>query len=273
MGWKVGAPAMTCSTRGSVTGVVEFAGLSKALHSGTWGGVNPDPTLSLCAALASLIASDGSIDLEVLRGRDRTAGETIGRLDQISSAEVAERLGLDQLPAIDGSLSEKLWNDGWLTVVGFDAPTVSTAPLAIQPTARAKINLRIPPGVSPGAAAEEVTAKILERTPAGLRSSTAFTSMQAGWVAELNDPAYAAAKDALETAYGQPVSRQGTGGTLPLLRWLAEYLDNPACIILGIADPFSNAHAVDESIHLGGWRSLCAAETLLIGSLAAVQRD
>jgi cysteinylglycine-S-conjugate dipeptidase len=270
MGWEVGGPAMTCSTRGAVTGVIEFSGLPKALHSGTWGGVNPDPTLSLCVALASLTTFDGGVDLDVLRVRDQGPAETIRQLDPISPAEAAERLGVEQLESIEGNLQEKLWNEGWLSVVGFDAPPVASAPLAIQPSARAKINLRLPPGVNPEAAADEVAGRIRARTPHGLRSSIAFTSVQAGWVADLNHPAYQAAEVALKTAYGQPVARRGTGGTLPLLRWLAEYLQDPACIILGIADPFSNAHAADESIHLAGWRSLCAAETLMIGNLAGV---
>jgi hypothetical protein len=64
----------------------------------------------------------------------------------------------------------------------------------------------------------------------------------------------------------------GSGGTLPLLRWIAKYLGDPIAIVLGIEDPLSNAHGVDESLHLAGWKSLCAAETIMLGELSQVAR-
>jgi acetylornithine deacetylase/succinyl-diaminopimelate desuccinylase-like protein len=269
MGWDVGSPSITCSTRGAVTGVVEFSGLPTALHSGIWGGANPDPTLSLCAALTSLITAEGEVDLETVRARDRASTDpTIRQLRRISREEVLQRLGVRELASSEDRLSEKLWNDGCLTVVGFDAPRVAEAALAIQPSARAKVNLRLPPGVNPEQAADEVAKRIRERTPDGLRSAITFTSLQAGWVAQVDRPAYSAARDALEAAYGQPAMLLGSGGTLPLLRWIAKYLQDPTCIILGIEDPLSNAHGVDESIHLGDWQSLCAAETLMLEKLS-----
>jgi acetylornithine deacetylase/succinyl-diaminopimelate desuccinylase-like protein len=273
MGWDIGRPSLTCSTRGAVTGVVEFAGLPTALHSGIWGGVNPDPTLSLCAALASLITPAGRVDLDALRARDRASTDpTIRQLIRISREDVLERLGVSELASNEDELADKLWDEGFLTVVGFDAPRVSEAALVIQASARAKINLRLPPGVDPEQAADELAKMIRERTPDGLRSSTTFTSVQAGWVAHLDHPAYSAAQEALESAYGQPAMLLGSGGTLPLLRWIAKYLHDPTCIILGIEDPLSNAHGVDESIHLADWQRLCAAETLMLGTLARVPR-
>jgi len=274
MGWEVGRPSLTCSTRGAVTGIVEFTGLPAALHSGIWGGVNPDPTLSLCAALASLVTHDGTVDLDVLRRRDRgSTSRTIRRLHRITREEVVQRLGVQDVASADEGLAEKLWDDACLTVVGFDAPRVAAAPLAIQPSARARINLRLPPGVAPEQASAEVAKRIEERTPDGLHSSTTFTSLQAGWVADLEQPSYALALDALETAYGQPAMLLGSGGTLPLLRWIAKYLNNPTCIILGIEDPSSNAHGVDESIDLADWKNLCAGEALLLGKLSRVGRS
>jgi cysteinylglycine-S-conjugate dipeptidase len=271
MGWKIGSPSITCSTRGAVTGVVEFAGLPKALHSGIWGGVNPDPVFSLCSALSSLSAPDRGVDLEVLRVRDRTyTDSTLRQLGRISRKEVMAHLGVEELAATEDGVGDRLWDDACLTIVGFDAPSVSTAPLAIQPSARAKFNLRLPPGVDPERAADEVAERMRERTPEGLRSSTTFTSLQAGWVARLDDPAYSAAQRALEDAYGQPVMRMGTGGTLPLLRWIGQHLNDPTSIIVGVQDPSSNAHGIDESIHLADWHNLCVAETIMLGRLSQV---
>jgi acetylornithine deacetylase/succinyl-diaminopimelate desuccinylase-like protein len=274
MGWEIGHPSITCSTRGALTGVVEFTGLPASLHSGIWGGVNPDPTLSLCSTLANLLGPDGKVDLEILRDRDRRSTDpTMRRLRRLTKDEVIQRLGVQELVSAQDGISDRLWDDACMTVVGFDAPAVAAAPLAIQSSARAKINLRLPPGVDPEQAADEVSTKIRERTPRGLRSSVTFTSVQAGWVADLTDPAYPIAQAALESAYGRPAMLLGSGGTLPLLRWIAKYLQEPTCIILGIEDPSSNAHGVDESISLADWQSLCVAETLLLGKLPQLRRS
>jgi len=276
MNWEIGDPSLTCSTRGAITAIVELRGIDHALHSGVWGGLAPDPIMSMCGLLSTVVGENGAIQLEGLLNRDSSASTRTKRfLRTITAEEVAARIGLDDGMTLSGdpsmSLADRIWSEPCMTVTGFDAPAVDGAPNAIQSVARARINLRLPPSVDPTVIAAELANHLQRHTPKGLRCTVTMTSVQAGWLADLDRPAYAEASRALATAYGRPVSYLGSGGTLPLLRWIGKHLGNPPCIVLGIEDPSSSAHGPNESLDLADWHKLCKAETLLLKGLSGVE--
>ncbi|HCG01662.1 MAG TPA: dipeptidase [Chloroflexi bacterium] len=273
MNWNVGDPSLTCSTRGAVTAIVELTGVDHSLHSGVWGGLAPDPVMGICQMLSMLVSGDGEVQLESLRreGR-RQLDEREIALRGITGEEVAIRIGLPKGMSLVGdpniSLADRIWNEPCITVTGFDAPAVNGAPNAIQGVARARINLRLPPAADPSVVAAQLASYLERHTPHGLKCTVTMTSVQAGWVADLGRPEYAAGSRALAAAYERPVSYLGTGGTLPLLRWIAKFFNNPPCLVLGTEDPMSNAHGPDESLELADWHKLCTAQTLLLGELS-----
>jgi acetylornithine deacetylase/succinyl-diaminopimelate desuccinylase-like protein len=59
----------------------------------------------------------------------------------------------------------------------------------------------------------------------------------------------------------------GSGGSLPLVAALAEAFPSMAMLLTGVADPESNAHSENESVHLADLRNSCVNEALLLGHL------
>lgn len=276
MNWDVGDPSLTCSTRGALTAIVELTGVDHVLHSGVWGGLSPDPVMGLCQTLSTLVNGAGALQLESLRhNRGSRLKERGSRLRAITTEEVAIRIGLPKGMSLAGdptiSLADRIWNEPCITVTAFDAPAVEGAPNAIQGGARARINLRLPPASDPSIVGAELEGYLNRHTPLGLKCTVTVTSVQAGWVADLGRPEYSAASRALGSAYGRAVSYLGTGGTLPLLRWIEKHFDSPPCIVLGTEDPISNAHAPDESLDLADWHKLCTAQTQLLGELSTAR--
>ena len=72
----------------------------------------------------------------------------VRRIPPTSSARDANVLdGVDLLG--DGSVADMVWARPAVTVLGIDCPPVVGSAAAIQPTARARLNLRVPPGMDP----------------------------------------------------------------------------------------------------------------------------
>ncbi|MDP9405494.1 MAG: dipeptidase, partial [Actinomycetota bacterium] len=84
-------------------------------------------------------------------------------------------------------------------------------------------------------------------------------------------PAFAAAERALAAAYDHPVVLQGLGGTIPFLEPITDAFGAPA-LLLGVEDPDTRAHGVDESLHLGDWAKACLGEAYLFAELGALDR-
>jgi hypothetical protein len=61
----------------------------------------------------------------------------------------------------------------------------------------------------------------------------------------------------------------GTGGSLPCVAALSEAFPGAELLLTAAADPASNAHSENESVHLGDLEKSCLNEALLLGYLAA----
>ena len=79
----------------------------------------------------------------------------------------------------------------------------------------------------------------------------------------------AAAERALEQAFGKPVARMGSGGSIPLVARLREAYPDAAFVIWGAQDSdLAQIHAANESVDLAELRRLALAEALLLEELA-----
>jgi acetylornithine deacetylase/succinyl-diaminopimelate desuccinylase-like protein len=159
----VGVPAVTVSLRGLANVVVSVRSLSNEVHSGMFGGAAPDALAALIRMLASL--------------RDEAGNTTIAGLDssQVWSGEPypPERFRVDAgvLDGVSllgsGSVSDMIWARPSVTVLGIDCPPVVGSAAAIQPRARARLNLRVPPGMDPVKAGDALAAHLQAAAPWG----------------------------------------------------------------------------------------------------------
>lgn len=84
-------------------------------------------------------------------------------------------------------------------------------------------------------------------------------------------PAYAAARHALEAAYGQPAGEAGSGGSIPLLRTLEQASPGAEFILWGPEDVAgSRIHSSDESVDPSEIELMIVAQALLLQELASV---
>ena len=78
-------------------------------------------------------------------------------------------------------------------------------------------------------------------------------------------PSYAAARWALEQAFGKPAGDAGSGGSIPLLRTLQQAAPNAEFILWGGEDmALARIHASDESVDPGEIERLVVAQALLL---------
>ena len=81
-----------------------------------------------------------------------------------------------------------------------------------------------------------------------------------GFLAETSGPAYVAAKEAMETAWGGETAIVATGGSIPLVNALAEAVPGAEILLLGATDGYSNIHAPDERVILDELEKTIVAE-------------
>lgn len=261
--WDTGVPGFNTTLRGIADCVVEVRTLDHALHSGMAGGVVPDALTALCKLLATLHDERGNVAIEGLRSFpapdldypiDRLRQET-GLLDGV------EWLG-------DGTVVERMWTKPSVTVLAIDAPSVANASNTLQPVARAKVSLRVPPGSDAAAAEKALIAHLETHAPWGARVSvTPGDFGQPGIVAldgEIGDLARAAWAD----AFGKEPVELGSGGSIPMIAEFQEAFPGAFVLVPGPEDPLSCPHGIDESQDLADLEHLSLAEALFLSHLA-----
>jgi acetylornithine deacetylase/succinyl-diaminopimelate desuccinylase-like protein len=286
--WKVGIPAITYLLRGLVDCDVEVRGLDHALHSGMYGGPVPDPLTGLVKLLAGLTDAHGAVAVPGFCDDVRAPTDVErARLDSLDFDEAAFRTEAGLLDGVtlggDPTLHplERLWMQPNATIIGLDAPAVATSSNTLVPSARARVSVRLAPGQDPVRARDVLCSWLEDNVPFGLVTTVTPGAAAGAFVCDPDrEPAraaFAAASTALEAAYGAPVVYAGVGGTIPFVepiaRAFADADGNPApALLLGVEDPDTRAHGIDESLHLADWHSACLGEAYLLGLLADAAR-
>ncbi len=283
--WQVGVPALTYALRGLVDCDVELRALDHALHSGMYGGPVPDPVMAMSKLLAGLTDEQGTVAIpgfaDDVQPLSEAASRRLQALDfdeQRFRGEAGMLDGVELVGDPERSVLERLWLRPCATVIGFDAVPVATSSNTLAPSTRARVSLRLAPGQDPLRARALLCRWLEDHVPWGLRATVTPGSAGPAYIADPfagpARPTFEAAERALEAAYGQPVVYQGLGGSIPFVNDITERLSvDPSqpvpALLLGVEDPDTRAHGIDESLHLADWRSACLAEAYLFAELAA----
>lgn len=263
----VGVPAVTVSLRGLANVVVTVETLSSPMHSGMFGGAAPDALAALIHMLAGLHDDKGNTTIAGLDNAQTWSGVAYDPQQFRTDANVLDGVDLTG----DGTVSDMLWARPAVTVLGIDCPPVVGSAAAIQPKARARINLRVPPGMDPIVAQDALIKQLQASAPWNARVTVEREASGAPFRARTDGPAYAALNAAMQEAYGRPYTTLGQGGSIPLCNVFADTYPDAEIILMGVEEPLTLMHAPNESVAPSEIENMALAEALFLAGLGSTK--
>ena len=261
---RAGEPVLTTHLRGDVACIVTLRTLEHPLHSGLFGGAAPDAMMALARLLSSLIDDEGNVAVAGATS-DTWEGAEFSEEDLRSSADVPEGVSV----VGSGPIASRLWARPSINAIGVDMTSIAGSSNVLVPEARAKISMRIVPGSEPKTELDALVQHLESHAPWGAQVDVQRTKEAPGFRCETDGPGYAAARRALEEAYGKPVADAGSGGSIPLLRKLQGAAPRAEFILWGPEDVAkARIHASDESVDPSEIEKMVVAQALLIQYLA-----
>ena len=266
--WSTEVPSLTVSLRGLADCIVEVATLDHGLHSGMWGGVVPDALSVLVRLLASLHDDEGNVAVDGLH--EATAAPVEYTPERVR-ADTGLLDGVQEIGS--GSVAQRLWAKPAITVVGIDTTPIAKASNTLTPCARAKVSMRVAPG---GDAAEHLAAltrHLEQHTPWGAQVTVTPGDVGEPYAIDASGPVYDAARAAFRQAWGNDAIDAGVGGSIPFIAAFASAFPDAKILVTGVEDPDTQAHSINESLHLGVLERAATAEALLLDRLARSDRQ
>lgn len=260
--WSTDIPSLTVSLRGLADCIVEVATLDHGLHSGMWGGVVPDALSALVRLLASLHDDDGNVAVAGLHEGNAA------KVDYPPERVRADTGVLDGVAEIgSGSVPQRQWAKPAITVIGIDTTSIAASSNTLIPKASAKVSMRVAPGGDAQAHLEALTRHLEQHAPWGARVTVTPGDVGQPYLIDASGPVYDAARTALRRAWGHDPIDQGIGGSIPFIAEFAAAFPEAKILVSGIEDPDTQAHSVNESLHLGVLGRASIAEALLLETL------
>lgn len=273
-----GIPSITTSLRGIVSVDVELKALPRPVHSGFWGGAVPDPAVALSKLLGKLTDDQGRILIP-------------GILDDVrplSASEVREYSSLDlerivragtglpdhlPLPGRPEDLARQMWREPSLSVLALQSGSRQMVANIIQHAAWARVSIRIVPDMKPERVQKTLGDFLRASCPPGFDVEITPDAAADWWTVQNPlDPVYEIAARSLEQGYGQKARFIGCGASIPFVQPLTSELGGIPAVLLGVEDPYSNAHSDNESLHLGDFKKILQSQVHMLGALAAYRR-
>jgi len=250
-----GVPSITYGLRGLTYFQIDVGGPGSDLHSGSYGGPVDNPANVLVRMLSRLKDDRGRVAIpgfyDNVKDLTDSERENFAKLpfdeDQFRKESV-------QAPGLvkddEFSVLEQLWCRPTLDINGIQAGfTGKGAKTVIPATAMGKVSMRLVPEQDPeriGDLFEDFIQRIAPPTV-----QVKITRMHGGhpYLADIEDPIFAAAGSAVERAFNQETAFIREGGSIPFVRTITDSLQCPA-ILLGFGLPGENAHAPNEWLDL-----------------------
>jgi acetylornithine deacetylase/succinyl-diaminopimelate desuccinylase-like protein len=260
---RVGEPVLTTALRGDVACVVTVRTLRHPLHSGVFGGPAPDAMMALARLLTTLQDEDGNVAVEGASWGAWT-GEDFDPDAVRASADILEGVELTGT----GPVGDRLWARPSINAIGIDMTSIAGSSNVLVPEARAKISMRIIPGSDPEEELDALVRHLETHAPWGAQVEVQRTKAAPPFRCETDGPGFAAARRAMEQAFGRPVGEAGSGGSIPLLRTLQKAAPGAEFVLWGPEDTASaRIHSSDESVDPGEIQRMVVAQALLLQHL------
>jgi len=275
--FDTGLPSVTIALRGLVVVEVEVTALNSSLHSGMWGGPVPDAAMALSKILASLVKADGTVNIPGIYDQVKPLGAkekaSIKKLP-LSRKEFMRQAGLKKGVQLLGKRHpcEENWFRPSLSVNAIQASSRRDARNIIVDSAWARVGLRLVPAMDPARSLKKLIAAIQKAAPWGVEVKIKADSHGPAWKTDVGHPAFEAAARALKAGFGKEALFIGTGGSIGFVAPFAQALGGVPALLIGVEDPYTNAHAENESLDLSDFDAATRSAIHLYAELATALR-
>jgi acetylornithine deacetylase/succinyl-diaminopimelate desuccinylase-like protein len=248
-------PALISGLRGMIYTEVEVHGAKRDLHSGTYGGIAPNPLHALAIIISRLKDAEGHIHIPGLYDKIRKAPQVeqdFWRQDPLHFAEaLREEMGVEQLTGEEEYPPlERIWARPTLEVHGIVGGFVGEGAKTVIPAvAKAKISMRLPPDLQSREVFPLFERAVKEAAPSGVEVTVRSIHGGEGLVVEPNNAAMQAAAAALKETYGKEPVYIREGGSIPIAALFSSILHVPV-VLMGFGLPDDNLHAPNEKYSL-----------------------
>jgi len=230
--------------------------------------------IALCKMLASLTNDDGTIAIAGIADKVRplTADERKS-IEALPGDEAQFRAQAGLLPGVrvlggGRHPSETNWRQPSIAINAIQASSRKDARNIICDSAWTRLGIRVVPDMDPVDVQKRLVRALREATPWGLECHIKEDHAAGWWYTDSNHPAFRAAFRALEKGYGRPAVAIGCGGSIPFVEPFARELGGVPALLIGVEDPYTNAHSENESLHLGDWEKAIKSAIHLYQELA-----
>ncbi len=269
-----GRPALTVALRGLVGVEVEVRSLTKTVHSGMWGGPVPDPAMALAKMLATLTDDQGQLALPKSRAKVRPVDAAEEK--RLAAFPWDEKAFREQVGMVKGveilrqgpNPNAQIWRFPSLTVNAIQASSRAQAGNIINDVAWAKVTIRLVADMDPEETLNELRTHLEKAAPWGVQVTLKTEGANGPWATTPEGPAFQAAFEALKEGYGVEPLYIGCGGSIPFVQPFAEALGGAPALLVGVEDPYTNAHGENESLLLSDFKKACLSQVILFERLA-----
>jgi acetylornithine deacetylase/succinyl-diaminopimelate desuccinylase-like protein len=253
-----GLPSILYGVRGILYAEIVATGAVHDLHSGTYGGVAPNPLHALALILSKLKGANGAINLPGLHKLARpVTDEERGwwaRHPGTPEERLAHEMGVSVFPGEQGfGLVERMAARPTFEVHGFVGGFQDAGAKTVIPaTAKVKISLRLVPDQTPENVLPLLRKQVAKLTPPGIVTEVQVIHGGLGMVVDVHNPYIDAASTALAEEFGHETVFLREGGSVPIAPLFASHLRVPVVFAgYGLAD--ENLHAPNEHFDLGNF--------------------
>ena len=123
--------------------------------------------------------------------------------------------------------------------------------------------------MDPVHAQDALVAHLEAAAPWGVRVGVEREASGAPFEARTGGPAYTALGEAMNEAYGRPLSTLGQGGSIPLCNVFTDTYPDAEIILIGVEEPQALIHAPNESVHPDEIANMALTEALFLQNYAA----
>jgi acetylornithine deacetylase/succinyl-diaminopimelate desuccinylase-like protein len=267
-----GIPAITYGLKGLAYFEVLVQGANRDLHSGTYGGAVANPINALCAILATLKGSDGTIRIsgfyDAVKPLDDWERAEFAKLP-FSEAAFQADLGVAALTGEAGySTLERKWARPTCDINGIFGGYAGPGPKTVLPCrAGAKLSFRLVPNQDPKTVERQFREHVARVCPSGVTYEILTHHGAPAVLVNVDTPGVRAAVRAVDAGFGTRPVFIREGGSIPVVGLIKQHLGVDT-LLLGWGQNDDNLHGPNEKFSLADFHRGIKSNAHLLEELA-----